>query len=207
MSMESGMLSNPLILCHPVLLFSFLIYFLFSFCLQSFPASESFSMSWLFASGGWSTGASASASVLSMNIQDWFPLCWLVGSLCSPRNFQESSPTLQFKNINSSVLSLLYGPTLTSIYDYWKNNSFDYTDLCWQSNVSAYIFHGVLLHISSAQPSPSLHSSLLCTAAAKSRQSCQAVFNPMDCSIPGFPVLHCLLEYAQTHVHWVSDAI
>ena len=71
---ESGMVSNHFILCHPVLLFSFQIYFLLSFCLQSFPASGSFSMSWLFASGGWSTGASASASVLPMDIQGWLPL-------------------------------------------------------------------------------------------------------------------------------------
>ena len=49
---------------------------LFSFHLQSFPASESFPMSWLFASGGQSTGASASALVLPMNIQGWFPLGW-----------------------------------------------------------------------------------------------------------------------------------
>ena len=62
----------------------------------------------------------------------------LVGSPCRPRDSQESSPTLQFKNINSSVLSFLYGPTLTSIYDYWKNHSFDEMDLCQQSNVSAF---------------------------------------------------------------------
>jgi len=48
----------------------------FSSCLQSFPASGSFPMSQLFVSGGQSIGASASASVLSMNIQDWFPLGW-----------------------------------------------------------------------------------------------------------------------------------
>ena len=42
----------------------------------------------------------------------------------------ESSPTPQFISINSSVLSFLYSPTLTSIHDYWKNHSFDYTDLC-----------------------------------------------------------------------------
>ena len=48
----------------------------FSFCLRSFPAPRSFPMSWLFLSGGQSTGASASASVLPMNIQDWFPLGW-----------------------------------------------------------------------------------------------------------------------------------
>ena len=51
---------------------------------------------------------------------------------------QESSPTPQFKCINSSVLSFLYRPTLTCIYDYWKNHSFDYMDLCGQSNVSVF---------------------------------------------------------------------
>ena len=50
---------------------------------------------------------------------------WLVWSPCSPRDFQECSPTLQFKSINSLVLSFLYSPTLTSIHDYWKNHSFD----------------------------------------------------------------------------------
>ena len=50
---------------------------------------------------------------------------WLVGSPCSLRDSQESSPTPQFKSINSSVLSILYSPTLTSIHDYWKNRSFN----------------------------------------------------------------------------------
>ena len=49
----------------------------------------------------------------------------LVGSPCSPRDSQESSPTPQFKSISSSVLSFVYSPTLTSIHDYWKNCSFD----------------------------------------------------------------------------------
>jgi len=49
----------------------------------------------------------------------------LVGSPCSPRDSQESPPTPQFKSINSSALSFLYSPTLTSIHDYWKNNSPD----------------------------------------------------------------------------------
>ena len=49
----------------------------------------------------------------------------LVGSPCSPRDSQESSPTPQFKSINSLAVSLLYGSTLTSIHDYWKNHSFD----------------------------------------------------------------------------------
>ena len=54
-----------------------------------------------------------------------FLLDWLVGFPCSPRDSQESFPTLQFKSISSSALSLLYTPTLTSIHDYWKNHSFD----------------------------------------------------------------------------------
>ena len=60
----------------------------------------------------------------------WTPrtdLLWdgLVGSPCSPRNSQESTPTPQFKSINSSALSFLHSPTLTSLHDYWKNHSLD----------------------------------------------------------------------------------
>ena len=80
-----------------------------SSCLQSFPASGSFHTSQFFASGDQCTVVSASASILLMNIQD----------------SQESSPTPQFKSINSSAFSLLYSPTVTPIHDYWKNNSFD----------------------------------------------------------------------------------
>ena len=68
--------------------------------------------------------------ILPVNIQDWFPLGWTaahpkVGSPCSSRNSKESFSTTQFKSINSSVLSFLYSPALTSIHDYWKNHSFD----------------------------------------------------------------------------------
>ena len=62
---------------------------------------------------------------------------WLVWAPWSPRDSQESFPVPQFESINSSALSLLYGPTLTSISDYWKNHSFDYTELWWQSNIPA----------------------------------------------------------------------
>ena len=62
----------------------------------------------------------------------------LIGSPCSSRDSQESSPTPQFKSINSSVLSFLYSPTLTSIHDYWKNHMFDYMELCWQRDISAF---------------------------------------------------------------------
>ena len=61
---------------------------------------------------------------------------WLLWSPCSPRDSQASS-TPQFKSINSLALSLLYGPTLISIHDYWKNHRFDYRDFCWQNDGSA----------------------------------------------------------------------
>ena len=78
-------------------------------------------------------GASTSALVLPMNIQDWFPLGLpgLITLQCKGLS-KESSPTPQFKSINSSVLSFLYGPTLTSIHDCCKNHSFDSMDLCCQ---------------------------------------------------------------------------
>ena len=120
--------------CHPTVSLSVIP---FSSCLHSFPASGSFPMSQFFPSGGQSIGVLASAPVLPVDLQDWFPL-GLVGPLCSPRASPESCPTLQFKSINSSVLSFLYGPRLTYIHAYWKNHSFDYMDLCQQSNVSAF---------------------------------------------------------------------
>ena len=81
MSIESVMSSNHLILCHTLLLLP-----------SIFPSIRVFSN---VSSDGQSIGASASASVLPMNVQDWFPLDWLVWSPCSPRDFQESSPTPQ----------------------------------------------------------------------------------------------------------------
>ena len=100
--------SSHLILCRP-----------FSSCPQSLTASESFPMSQLFAWGSQSIGVSASASVLQMNTQDWSPLGW-TGWIS-----MQSSPTPQFKNIISSVLSFLHSPALTSIHDHWKNHSLD----------------------------------------------------------------------------------
>ena len=86
-------------------------------------------MNQLFISSGPGIGTSASASVLPMNIQGWFFL-GLIWSPYSPRDSEESSPTPQFEGISSLALSLLYGPILTSIDDYWKNHSFDFVDLC-----------------------------------------------------------------------------
>ena len=108
--------------CHPIMSSSVVS---FSSCPQSFLTSGSVQMSQLFASGGQSIGVSASTSVLPMNSQDWSPLGWTGWIPCSPRDSQESSPTPQFKSINSSALSFLYSPTLTSIHDYWKNHSLD----------------------------------------------------------------------------------
>ena len=65
---------------------------------------------------------------------------WLAWSPCSPRDSQESSSTSQFESINSSALSPLYGPTLKSVHDYWKNHSFDYTDLC-QQGIRTFLIH------------------------------------------------------------------
>ena len=64
---------------------------------------------------------SVSASVLPKSIQGWFPLGLIGWSPCFPRNSQESSSSSQFKNVNSLVLSLLYGPTVTSVHDCWKD--------------------------------------------------------------------------------------
>ena len=114
--------------CHPTISSSVVP---FSSRLQSVPASGSFPMSRLFPSSGQSIGASASASVLPMNIQGWFPERWLVWSPCCSRDSQGSYPTPQFESINSLALSFLYVPILTSIHDYWKNYSFHQMDLCW----------------------------------------------------------------------------
>ena len=109
--------------CHPTISSSV---FPFSSHLQSFPASGSFPMSQFFASSGQSTEVSASASVLPMNSQVWFPL-GLTGliSLQSKRLSRVlSNTTVQKHQISIAQLSL-YSPTLTSIYDYWKNHSID----------------------------------------------------------------------------------
>ena len=128
--------SNPLHQwCHSVISSSEA---LFSFCPQSFPTSGTYPMSWLFTEGDQNTGASASASILPMSIQSWLPLRLTVWFLCCPRDAQESSAAPQFESINPLALFLLYGPALTTIPDHWEDHSLDFTDLCWQSDVSAF---------------------------------------------------------------------
>ena len=124
-SSTPGVDSNSCLLswwCHPAISSSVVP---FSSCCQSFSASGSFQMSQFLALGGQSIEVSASAWVLPMNIQDWYPL-GLTGLIsCSSRDYQECSPTPQFKSINCSVLSFLHSPTLTSIHDHWKNHCLD----------------------------------------------------------------------------------
>ena len=111
---------------------------LFSSCPQSFPASGSFPVSRLFASGGQNTSASASASVLPMNIQDWFPLGLTSLISLSSKELSRVFPSTtvwkyQFFGTDPSLWS-----NSTSVHDYWKSHSFDYMDLCQPSNISAF---------------------------------------------------------------------
>ena len=126
MSIESVMSFNHLFCCCLLLLLP-----------SMFPSIRVFPMSRLFPLGGRSIGASASVSVLPMNIQDWFPL-GLTGLISlQSKGLTRVFSNTTFESISSSALSFLYDPTLTSIHDYWKNHSFDYTELCWQTDVSA----------------------------------------------------------------------
>ena len=102
--------------CHPTSSSSVAPFFS---CPQSYPASRSFPMIWLFASGNQSIGDSASASVLPMNIQGWFSLGFigLISLLTKRLSTVFCSSKAQFKSINSLAFSLLYCPTLTSGHD------------------------------------------------------------------------------------------
>ena len=107
--------------CHPTISSSVIPFS----CFQCFPALGSFPMSQPFASGGQSIEVSPSTSVLPMNIQSWFPLglTSLISLLSEGLSRAFSSTTVQ--SISSLELSLLFGPTLTSIHHYWKKQSFD----------------------------------------------------------------------------------
>ena len=123
---KSVMPSSHLILCHPLLLPSI------------FPSIRVFSSEKLFASGGQRTGVSASASVFPMNIQDWFPLGWTGWISLQSKELLRvfSNTTAQKHQFFGTQLSLWSNSHIhTWLLD---NRSFDYTDLCWQSNVSAF---------------------------------------------------------------------
>ena len=127
MSIKLVVPSNHLIPCHP-----------FHLSPSIFPSIRVFSSEsvlcirwpkyWSFS---FSISPSDEYSGLISFRMDWLDLLAGQGTL-------KSSPTPQSKSINSSVLSFLYSPTLTSIHDHWKSYSFDERDLCWQSNVFAF---------------------------------------------------------------------
>ena len=128
MPIKSVMLSNQvLVLCCPLLLWPSISPSIRVFSNESalhirWPKYRSFSFT--------ISPSNEYSGLISFRI-DWFVLLEVQGTFKSP-------PAPQFKSINSSALSLLYGPSLTYVHDYWKNHSFDYTDLCWQSNVPAF---------------------------------------------------------------------
>ena len=105
--------------CHPTISSSVI-----PFCrLQSFLASGSFPASQFFASGGQSTGVSA--SVLPMNIQDWFPLGWTGWIFLQFKGPSRVFSNTKVQRIDSSALSFLNSWTNTSIHNYWENHSFE----------------------------------------------------------------------------------
>ena len=121
--------------CHPTISSSVALFF----CLQSFPASGSFPVSQLFPSGGQSIcGVLASASILAVNIQGWFPLGWtgLISLLSKGLSRVFSNTTVRKRQFLGALPSLL--STLPSVHDYWKDHSLDYLDLCWQTDVFAF---------------------------------------------------------------------
>ena len=127
MPIESLIPSNHLIFCRPLLLLppippSIRVFSNESVLCMRWPKYWSFSFS--------ISPSNEHPGLISFRM-DWLDLLAVQGTL-------ESSPTLQFKSFNFSVLSFLHSPTLTSIHDYWENHSLDQMDLCWQSNVSAF---------------------------------------------------------------------
>ena len=121
--------------CHPAISSSVVP---FSSCPQFLPASGSFPMSQLFASGGRSIGVSASAWILQMNTQDWSPLRWTGWISLQSKGLSKVffNTTVQKHQFFGAQLS---SQSNSHIHTYhWKNHSLDQMDLCWQSNVSAF---------------------------------------------------------------------
>ena len=98
--------------------------------------------------GGQSIGASASAPILPMSIQDWFPLGWACWISLQSKGLSGVFSNTTVQKHQFFGLSFLYSPALTSTHDYWKNHSFDYMDLCWQRNASVYLSKSYELCIS-----------------------------------------------------------
>ena len=127
MSIESVMPSNHLILCHPLLLLPSIFPSIRVFSNES-ALRNRWPKYWRFSFNISPSNEHPGLISFRMDYLDLLSVQWTL----------KSSPTPQFKSINSSVLSILYSPTLTFTQDYWKNHSFDQMVLCWQSNVSAF---------------------------------------------------------------------
>ena len=121
--------SNHLILCHPLLLLPSIFP-----SIRVFSNESTLRIRW---PKYWSFSFNISLhnehpGLVSFRM-DWLDLLTVQGRT------QESSQTPQFKSINSSAFSFLYSPTLTSTHDYWKNHSFDYTNVCQHSDIHVLI--------------------------------------------------------------------
>ena len=169
--------------CHPTISSSTVP---FSSCPQSFPAPGYFQMSQLFASGGQSSGVSASTSVLPMNTQDWSPLGWTGWISLQSTGL---SSLLQHHSSKASILRLsaffiiqLSHPSMTT------GKTMALTRWTIVGKVMSLLFN-MLSQFSSVS------------------QSCPTLCYPMNHSMPGLPVHHQLQEPTQTQVYWISDAI
>ena len=125
MSIKAVIASNHIILCYHLHFLPSIFHSIRVFSNELFPCIRWPPKYWSFS---FSINLSNKYSGLISFRIDWLDLLGVQGS----------SPAPQFKNINSLVLSRLYGPTLTFVYYYQKNHDFDYTDLCWQNDVSSF---------------------------------------------------------------------
>ena len=221
MFIELVMPSNHLILCCPLLLLP-----------SIFPSNRVFSNESALRIR-WPKYWSFSFSISPSNeYSGLFPLGWTVLiSLLSKR--------LKHHNIKASILlwSVFFVMQLTSVRNYWKNHTFDYTDLCWQSGISHHTKglskkRCLLLSRKLAQDQERRWTSeeemrsecseaesgglrrrdeitmeLHLVVVGVQSKSCPTLRDPEDCSMPGFHVPHHLLEHAQVQVHWIGDAI
>ena len=183
--------SNHLILCHPLLLLPSIFPSIRIFSNESglcnrWPKYWSFSFSFSL------NPSNEYLGLISLKI-DWFALLAVQGTLRSLLQHDSSKASI----LRHSAFFIVYLYIHTSIHDYGKNTS-----------------SGAILSQSPPDPfckvrrlktvSKNTHQSVQFSSVA---QSCLTLCNPMNCSMPGLPVHHQLLEFTQTHVHWVGDAI
>jgi len=157
---------------------------------QSLPASESFPMSQVFTWGGQSTGVSALASFLPKKSQGWFPLEWTAWISLQSKGLSRvfSNTTVQKHQFFCTWLS----DWTTTIYVHIYCCVYVY--ICIYMCVYMCVYVYMYIHI-------------YCWCCCSVTKSCLTLCDPMNCSMTGFPVFHPLPEFAQTHVHWVGDAI